>query len=205
MNSIAPLIEEAERIIAGVCEHHGLKVKPKQIVVTIQTRGKKKMLGWYWKNRWANGVKDALHEINIAAETIKTTDIGELLIHELAHAENAAHGVKDCSKNQVHNKKFKERAESLGLIVKDRDERYGFAFTELGPESQALLKKLAFKPQLFQMCRLPEATKEKKGSRLRLWMCQCGTKLRVAKDDLDVTCNVCETVFEKQEPEETEE
>lgn len=38
------------------------------------------------------------------------------------------------------------------------------------------------------------------GSRLRLWECECipAIKLRVAKDDLDISCNCCNTNFLKK-------
>ena len=47
----------------------------------------------------------------------------------------------------------------------------------------------------------PQLKDKKQTTRLRLYQCQCEepTKLRVAKDDLDVTCNVCETKFERIE------
>lgn len=35
------------------------------------------------------------------------------------------------------------------------------------------------------------------GSRLRLYTCDCGTKVRVASDTFDATCNQCQTVFAK--------
>ncbi len=45
------------------------------------------------------------------------------------------------------------------------------------------------------------STLKKQTTRLRLWECKCDepTKLRVAKDDLDVTCNICESCFEMVE------
>lgn len=35
------------------------------------------------------------------------------------------------------------------------------------------------------------------GSRLRLYVCGCGVKVRVARDDFDATCNLCNSAFEK--------
>lgn len=37
------------------------------------------------------------------------------------------------------------------------------------------------------------------GSRLRLYICECGIKVRVSRDNFDATCNICKTSFKREE------
>ena len=54
-----------------------------------------------------------------------------------------------------------------------------------------------FKPnkEVFNICQADEE-KKKKGSRLKLWVCGCGVKVRCAVD-LSATCDLCESKFKK--------
>ena len=73
----------------------------------------------------------ATHEINIGAGTLARPieDVAATLLHEMVHYYNYENGVKDCSRgNTYHNKRFKESAESHGLIV-DYSQKYGWAHT----------------------------------------------------------------------------
>ena len=66
------------------------------------------------------------HEINIGAGTLARPieEVAATLLHEMVHYFNYEHGVQDCSRgNTYHNKRFKEAAESRGLIV-DHSEKY---------------------------------------------------------------------------------
>jgi len=188
VNSLAPLIEEAQRVLAEAVRHFGLKVDPASFVVTIHPAGARQALGWFWAGRWANGVADKLNEINLSAEHLKG-DVGEVLLHELAHAENHANGLKDCA-GKVHNARFKAMAERLGLEVLPRDRRVGYGFTKRGPEADAFLASAGFKSEVFALVRGAEVS-GKKGSRQRLWTCACGVKVRVASDDFQATCGRC--------------
>ena len=73
----------------------------------------------------------ATHEINIGAGTLARPieDVAATLLHEMVHYYNYENDVKDCSRgNTYHNKRFKESAESHGLIV-DYSQKYGWAHT----------------------------------------------------------------------------
>lgn len=190
--SLAPLIAEGERLIREACTYYKLETKPENILLTIQTRGKREStLGWFWANRWKNTKKDSIHEINLSAETLSRDDIGETLIHELAHAENETKGIKDVA-NKVHNKKFKAMAEQLGLIVKDRDSSVGYGFTELGDGAKKFLEHIKFNSALFKLARLTPGTKAKPGSRLIKCECpECGYVVRTTQKWLDVAVPKC--------------
>ena len=56
------------------------------------------------------------------------------LLHEAAHAVNHVRGVKDCSRSQYHNERFRVAAEELGLSVQ-RVPNYGWASTTLPKET----------------------------------------------------------------------
>lgn len=73
----------------------------------------------------------ASHEINIGAGTLARPieEVVATLLHEMVHYYNYETGVQDCSRgNTYHNRRFKEAAESRGLIV-TRSEKYGWAHT----------------------------------------------------------------------------
>jgi hypothetical protein len=196
MNSITPLVKETERTIAAAVRAFDLNLDASKIVVTIQTAGRKRAVGWYWSDRWMNSKKAAIHEINLCAEHLRTHDMGELILHELAHAENASLGIKDCTKNQTHNKHFKAMAERLGLKVADYHPKYGFGFTELDRVGKTFLKKVGFKYHIFKLARLVIVKAKKKAKGLRLYECEeCGQKIRAATDTLDCQCNECDAPF----------
>lgn len=190
-NSVVPLIVESERVLREAIQHFKLTIDPAEIIVTVQTANRRRAYGWFSPNRWQNGTKEAIHEINLCAETLKEDDIGDTLLHELAHAENKKRGIHDCSESQSHNKHFRLMAETLGLRVEDRDERVGFGITHLGPRAEAFLKKLSFKRQLFVIARLPGSKEAKPGSRLVKLECDCGYTVRTTQHWIDVGLPKC--------------
>jgi hypothetical protein len=125
--------------------------------VIILSKGKRSSLGHFWRESWLplKREKDMIiidetdkdnifHEINIIPERLArpVDEILETLIHEVAHLSNFVKGVKDVSGNQFHNKKFKTEAEFLGLKVAEKDKKYGFGFTSLDIEGQAIVDEI---------------------------------------------------------------
>ncbi len=202
-NTLVPVIVEAERTIREIIKHFGLKTEPKQILVTVQTKGRKQALGWFWAKRWSAGkaadaskprsdaAKDAVHEINLSAEHLKTCDVGELLIHEMAHAENNTLEIRDCV-GRMHNKKFKVMAERLGLLVKPRDRSVGFGYTELDAPAKTFLKDIKFDKEIFSMARLTPSPSMKAGTHLLKCECPgCGYVVRTTQKWLDTGVPTC--------------
>ena len=71
------------------------------------------------------------NEINIGAGTLARPieNVCATLLHEMVHYYCHVNGIKDTSRgNTYHNKRFKEIAESHGLIVA-HDEKYGWTLT----------------------------------------------------------------------------
>jgi hypothetical protein len=193
-NSIIPLVEESNRVLSEAIKHFGLSVPMDNIVVTIQSKGRKQALGWFWSNRWTPGSeKSNLHEINLSAEYLREHNMGETLIHELAHAENHHCGIADTDKTgRRHNKKFKSMAEKLGLTV-EKSKSLGFAHTALGPEAEKFLSGIKFNRELFELCRIEPETKEgKAGSRLVKCQCpDCGYVIRTTRKWIETGFPIC--------------
>lgn len=192
-NSITPLIEESNRVLAEAIKHFNLTVPVENIVVTIQSKGRKQALGWFWSNRWTPGAKKtSLHEINLSAEHLREHNMGETLIHELAHAENHHLNIADTDKTgRRHNKKFKDMAEKLGLVV-TQSKSLGFAFTDLGEPAKKFLDGIKFDRQLFELCRIEPSSKTKEGTRLLKCQCpECGYVVRTTQKWLDVGVPTC--------------
>lgn len=183
---LIPLITESNRLITEAVKHFSLTVKPENILVTIQSKGRRKALGWFWQSRWKQNKDTVRHEINLSAEYLKEHNMGETLLHELAHAENHALGIEDTDKTgRRHNKKFKSMAERLGLTV-EKSKSLGFAFTDLGAEAKSFLCKINFNRTVFELCRITESKGSKQGTRLIKLECgTCGYVARTTKKWLD--------------------
>lgn len=104
-----------------------------ECIITIQSaRGSYGHVtcGKVWK---VNGmsVQANRYELNIAAEELNRPieNVVSTLLHEMTHIYNMMHDIQDCSRgNTYHNKKFKEKAESVGLRI-DHDKKYGWTIT----------------------------------------------------------------------------
>lgn len=76
------------------------------------------------------------YELNIGAGTLDRPieNVVSTLLHEMVHIYNLMNGIQDCSRgNTYHNKKFKDKAESVGLVI-DHDTKYGWTITSPSDE-----------------------------------------------------------------------
>jgi hypothetical protein len=202
-NSIEPLIAESNRTLGAAIAHFALNVPLAVITVTIQSKGRKNALGWFWAERWANGVNIS-HEINLSAEHLNAHNMGETLLHELAHAENHFNKVRDCDKSgRRHNKKFASMAERLGLVV-TKSKSLGFAHTDLGQPAKDFLDGIKFDRELFELFRAnPEAKETKAGTRMLKCECpECGYVVRTTAKWLLVGLPTCPCGTEMEGPED---
>lgn len=80
---------------------------------------------------WTAGTEQR-HEINISTATLDRPieETTATLLHEMCHLYNMVNGIKDTSgsANAYHNKRFKETAESHGLII-EHHAKYGWTVT----------------------------------------------------------------------------
>lgn len=192
--SLCPVIAELERAFRAFCDLSFKRQMPLP-VITIQTAGRKSAIGWFAMEKWQNGQPKRLPEINISAEYLAhdVEDIAEVLLHEMCHYANYLNGIRDCSSSQYHNRNFKRRCESIGLVC--TKSRRGWAYTELSIELREIVRRVSLDPGAFSMYRtgpqyrLVESNPER---RLRRWKCECKkSKVIYASRGLDVTCNKC--------------
>lgn len=183
------------------------------VALTIQSQGRRKLtLGWCsvkeaWEKRKKGHEtkdKEVYREINIVAEYLNEGiyRVSETLLHEMVHALNLQRGVKDCNpKTQNHNKKFKELAEQIGLIV-EKVEKRGWANTSLSPLMCKAIEDLVKSGELEDVFDTARFTYEEKKPAERKprkkYSCACGIKFSSTKD-IDATCNVCGERFECEE------
>lgn len=220
--SILPAIVELEKAYAALTEKWGLQLnKP---IITIQTRGRLKALGWYGAKRWVKTTDDKesshadmIPEINISAEFLMRGMIPVMttLIHEMAHHIAATRGIKDCNAEQYHNQKFKEICEEIGLICTQMG-RYGWAKTVMSAELENTVQSIGIREDVFGVSRFDSELlqiikgkgtnedgngsdngsdeKPKAKSKMKLWFCGC-TRVRCAVE-LNAKCEKCGNMFE---------
>jgi hypothetical protein len=146
--------------------------------------GRGRAVGQCWP---VSAARNGIAHIFVSPERDGKEDVVAVLatvLHELIHA------VDGCKSG--HRGGFAKLALSVGLqkpltSAANRDATLTAKLTEmaerLGP---------------FPHGALVPVDRPRPGSRLRLWECECGVKVRVASDDFDATCNDCGEVFEQQ-------
>lgn len=183
--------------------------------ITIQAAGRKRAYGWCSNNEiWRTKKGEGYYEINLCAEYLARPlyEVVSTLLHEMGHLYNLQHDIKDCTKNQYHNKKFKIAAEMAGLIV-TRTEKHGWSKTEVSPETKKWVDSLGLDKKFFSAYRAgthddpggpddgtdadTDEVKKKKGSAMKKWTCNC-TIIRCATK-LEAICSRCGGPFVKQE------
>lgn len=173
--------------------------------ILIQSRGNKKLtLGWcsvqkIWKNEITEEEK---YEINIVAEALNRGiyPVMTTLLHEMVHLHNLVNGIKDTSRgNTYHNMKFKQTAESHGMVIEHAD-KIGWSVSELQGTTMNLIDSYEFDEAVFSLGRMDfdaeEKPKKKKKSSSRKYICpECGTSVRASKD-VNICCADCSNVEE---------
>lgn len=137
-----------------------------------------------------------------------TTEILVTLLHEMIHAYHYANDIKDCTKSQYHNNKFKTACDNLGLIV-EKYPRFGWNTTGAVKEesiSDTTIKSFIEEHQeeikvISELLAVTKSTTSKpKSKNLHVFVCtNCGAKAR-AKAGASLYCGEClENVYEEYE------
>ena len=155
---------------------------------------------------WTAGTEQR-HEINISTATLDRPieETTATLLHEMCHLYNMVNGIKDTSgsANAYHNKRFKETAESHGLII-EHHAKYGWTVTSPSLELLDFIEQQGW--QDLQMVEgvnlldilgtLPKGAagtngKTKKPTSTRKYICpKCGNSCRVTKT-INIICGDC--------------
>tara|TARA_R110000824_G_scaffold213962_2_gene400229 strand:+ start:230 stop:886 length:657 start_codon:yes stop_codon:yes gene_type:complete len=176
-----------------------------KIIFNVQSRGRRKnCYGWLTVDKVWRSTENIFREINICSEILNDSrEVVATLIHELVHAYNAERDIDDCASNGYHNKKFGNKAESIGFKI-DHSKRHGYAHTSIvdGSELDKFVLSLNLKKSDFSLVRIEKAAK-KSITKMKKWECSCGMIVRCSKE-LNATCNECDTEFVIEEEIEEE-
>lgn len=169
-----------------------------------------------WKSKYNE--ENEKYELNIGAGTIARPieDTISTMLHEMVHIYNLMHGIQDCSRgNTYHNKKFKAKAEEVGLVI-DQDPRIGWSITSPSDSLILYIAEKGWKDILINRdegYRLPISGKKgkdttdpddqteipKKKSSTRKYICPCcGNSVRATKT-VRIMCMDCEVQMEVEE------
>lgn len=113
----------------------------------------------------------------------------DVLLHEMIHAALPL--------KVGHKGEFKRKMKEVGLSGKA-------TATVAGEELAAKLQVWLLELPDFPGAGIEVPPSSKKGSRLRLWICNCDKpiKVRVASDSFEATCNLCNEEFRREESHE---
>lgn len=158
---------------------------------------------------WKSG-ENRKYELNIGAGTIDRPieNVVSTLLHEMVHIYHLQHDIKDCSRGGTyHNKKFKEKAESVGLVI-GHDKRIGYSITspsddlilyiaEQGWEDIRIGRDEGYTPRpsggdnSTDSGSIPRGGTEKKPSSTRKYQCPCCKMSVRATREVRIICADC--------------
>lgn len=171
-------------------------------IIVVQSDKRAKAYGWCsLKKVWVENEQEK-YEITITAEFLNRPyeEICGTMLHEMVHLYNIQNEIKDNSNNGIyHNKKFKESAETFGLIV-DKSEKHGWAITKLNQQNIDLVNKFDINKDVFKLYK-KVFKKEEKEDKTKSWGYECpkcGTKFTYRKK-LNLICGDCKTAFMVEE------
>ena len=194
--------------------------------ITVQAARSRSAYGWCTTQRvWtaeyldpaeslpegATALPASRYEVNICAEFLNRGPLpaAETLLHEMVHLHNLEQGIRDVSGFQYHNQRFKEAAEAHGLTCEQMG-RFGWAATDLQPETALWLMSLNLSPAAFKLARElqrplvppgappPPSAGGSAGStrtKMQRWACAC-TNVRCATE-LEAVCIRCGQPLQK--------
>lgn len=220
MNVVGTALDELYRIF-HILNHDKFDDCLSEPVITIQ-KTKGITYGYFtldkvWRNKENTDKNDGLaakveeenafYEINIDPRWFcnrSAADITETLLHEMVHYFNKVNEVKDCSGN-MHNKKFKATAESVGLIVA-RGKSVGWGITSMTDELKEYVDtEIQPKESVFEYFRVgvikKDSKKKKRTKSFFKYECpKCGTVAK-AKKDIKIICGECNCFMDIEDTE----
>lgn len=143
---------------------------------------KNRVIGECWHK---DGIRQDSAHVFISPVLSDPVQVLGVVIHEMLHAI--------LPPNTGHNKTFATACLKLGLAGKPTATIPGEAL--IGRLNAILAELPAYPHNAFDASLL----KKKQSTRLRLYQCDCPVKVRVASDEFDATCNVCEGQFQVQQ------
>ena len=164
-------------------------------VPALQIERLGRYFGHYRRGRNGFGLRD---EIAIDDEHVRSDPywcVLGTLCHELLHCWQDRCGQRRPSKGSrnYHNREFREKAAYLGLVV---DQRGNTEYSAGDTPFLNLLRKhgIESRDSSEPICRSISAT----ASKLKLYECPCGVKVRVGRSRFHAKCLDCGGLFEKK-------
>ena len=154
----------------------------------------RRRLGHYRRGRNAFGLRD---ELAIDLEHLQTDSYWQVLgtlLHELLHSWQEHNGRPPSLKSHnYHNKELRNKALSLGLIVDAQ------GHTQYAPGDTPFLSILQkYGVEVPEIREMPEPVRVHKGkSKLTLYECPCGVKVRVGRSKFRAMCLDCDGLFKR--------
>lgn len=176
------IFETREAWLLKACEHlqpilreAGADCPPVAVSMGFPRRrgGQSMSIGECWDGHMAADGRPAIFISPVLTDPVRILDV---LLHELVHA------AVGCERG--HRGKFVTVAQSCGLVGKP-------TATTAGPKLQQRLNTVSESLGPLPHAHLAFVAMPKQATRLRLWECVCGVKVRVASDHFDATCNEC--------------
>lgn len=199
MNVIGNAIDELYRYFEILNKDY-YESKLPDPVITIQKARANNLghftLGKVWKKRDEENNDDtAKYEININPVNLNrpVEEIIGTVQHEMIHYANKISDINDCN-GQIHNKKFKELAENVGLIC-EKTKKYGWGITSLSEPFKTYIEdRIEPKAEVFDYFRCEDKKRESKPREKKTfkYICpKCGMDVK-AKLDAKVKCGKCD-------------
>ena len=173
------------------------KLMPAMITIMKSRHGKE--LGWasptkiwYQKGLDSEGNPIKFYEINICADALylTSTEIAEIMLHEMAHIYGAQYNIKETSRSGCyHNKKFKVIAEEHGLNCFQTNN--GFNNTSLNDDAKDFIEQMNYGE--LKLAR--ERCYTRNHSYIRYVCPSCGSIIRSTKP-VHVLCIDCNVQFQ---------
>ena len=153
--------------------------------------------GHYRRGRNGFGLADEIGLDRSHVQRSPYWDVLGTVLHELLHSWQAYHGKP--GRRNYHNKEFRQKAWSLGLVVDfNGDTQYAPGDTPF----PLLLKKFGIEPSEAPISNdegpglIPADERTlSKGSKLKLYECPCRVKVRVGRSRFNAKCLDCGGVF----------
>ncbi len=171
-----------------------------EVIITIQSSPR--AYGHVTTSKVWNNNNDKYYELNISAESLNR-DIKEItatMLHEMVHIYHLINKIQDTSRNKTyHNKKFKAKAEEVGLIIQ-HDPKIGYSITSASKDLIKYIKEKKWKKiDLNRETIIPnkDGKNGKKTSSTRKYICPaCGLSVRATRD-VKIMCYDCKEIMEK--------
>lgn len=164
------------------------------IPALMMERLRRTRLGHYRPGRNAFGLRDEVAIDQDHAQTSSYWRVLGSLLHELIHAWQEHNGTPPSAKSHnYHNKQFRKKALSLGLIVDHR------GYTQYAPGDTPFLNLL--RKSGLEVPEIPEPEPvlvRPSRTKLRLWECPCGVKARVGRSRFNAKCLDCGGLFQRK-------